>query len=1322
MKKSDTVETCPRCGEAKKRPDQKVCTNCYLSYYCPVCKTRLDDPLGNFCGECAAEIKQRPWPGLETTPSEPERNLLQKSESAELSTQPSFCPQCGFPVEPEHTFCGECGFDLTQAAPESSFTAKSVELAPPGSDELLARVLRYKPARGLRRTYFDLGLALKAAGRYKEAIEAFGNALRATGNTPPGVDILFQQAHSYELGTNPERAFRTYLEAVRRAPNEASVVLPHVHPLVSSAVVQENGAWLASEWAACLDQPQVRPLSGVYLAAFLGRAQLFLGHAEAALAAFERAMQADRQLAPGVIAPLLTPATLPPEYNPAANNGLAQYTLARIWRVVGQGADALRTVEIALNLDLGGENYPEAPVQRLKADLLLDAGRKTDAAQWYYEAGQRYVWRSEFDQAAELLEKSVGLKADPAACWTWMEAERSRAYLSQPPYAIPSAVQLSRKAWKTGLKSGWPGPAYFWVYTTRALLAELEARLDVPQRVDHWWNAIQWLEAAELLSENDVYSWAYLGRFFRYLNLNACAEQATRRAMDMGEENMAALEERAAILANIGQYDEALTIIERRQKLGANAWVGAVNAYIIIASLRATAAETLYRGEIMPVAAPEIAKYREALRLVDQTLASEYPDIWYRELRTVCLRSLPGQLSEARAEAERIYTASLDPNLAENPDTWLSRGWAALFTGRASEAAAAFTALLQDPILAGAGWRSLGVCLLAGQEFDRGEENMLTGIQMATVARECDDTLNDLQDFAPNLPQERRARLTQRIAERRAQLAQLPTPLDELNGVMADTTTLSKAGHTGREASLAVMGRMALAEGRFKQALEFYQKMSDPGYPGRSQGLSKSWAGWQNVVDGLLKARHFEDARQELFQLMAMLPQDKNPEPLADLQARLALAYFSLDQVEDARNSYERAIQAGNETQWVSAGERIGEIWRDLLADPAQLWQVDAELEEMARDGRTSEEVERTRDSLPLFLERYFQLDRQLSGGDTPFALPIQVWVGRQLEPLVDPQIHEHFIKQDLPAVRQRIRADTGIGVPAMKVSVDNSMQASYQIDFYERRYARGEVFPQMNYCSASLENLVALGIPREALMPAVDPLSGQPGCWVAAEQAGRVTASGAALGGPMDFILRDLEAQLRRFLALFIDVAMVQRLLGRLDARWNELMELALPDPSAHLAFARLVRVLVREGVPVKHLDELLQAIPPAGLNPANFAEVLRAARLRLIDQLPANPGGLVLAVPAQWENRLRAWLVDHNGRTEFSPPPGEGAELLDAVRQWTKDAERPGALVVQDPALRPFLRVMIENQYPAWPVQAQEELRFEPAQKEDGHADSRT
>ncbi len=62
------LTNCQRCGTAKRRPDQKICTNCRLHFYCANCGHLLDDPLGNFCGECETVIEKYAWSPPDSNP------------------------------------------------------------------------------------------------------------------------------------------------------------------------------------------------------------------------------------------------------------------------------------------------------------------------------------------------------------------------------------------------------------------------------------------------------------------------------------------------------------------------------------------------------------------------------------------------------------------------------------------------------------------------------------------------------------------------------------------------------------------------------------------------------------------------------------------------------------------------------------------------------------------------------------------------------------------------------------------------------------------------------------------------------------------------------------------------------------------------------------------------------------------------------------------------------------------------------------------------------------------------------------------------------
>ena len=1106
--------------------------------------------------------------------------------------------------------------------------------------------------------------------------------------------------------SNLERAFRTYLEAVGKDPDEADIVLPYLHRMVTPKIVLENGVWLVSEWAQSVEKIRVSPSDRVQIAAFLGRIHLFLGQYEDALEAFQRALKADKSFAQTLISDLLNPAYLPPEFDAQANRGQAQFALARIWQVQGNLEEALRIVELALTMELGDESYPEAPVQQLKADLLADRGQYAAAAQWYYEAGRRYSWRDEPKTAARLLERAVSLKKHfPEACWSWMDAERAQAYDEEPPFVNRRALERSLNAWHNGIQSGWPEKSFFWAYTTRALVCELEARLHPARRLNHWWDAIRWLEAALVLDPNDAYSWAYLGRFFRYLDLESNGEIVTSRAVELDEDNLASLEERAAVLANRGRWEEAAPIIDRRRELEANTWSDAVSAYIHIGQANFAAAQVLYEGQPLPDPLPWLSNYEEALRLLEPLVSTD-DDTWYLEMYATCLRFLPGREEEAARASERVYQACLKPELADSIDVRFSRAWAAFLTGRVEEAISLYQSILDDPVLGNTARRTLGVCLFSQGQWDEGAEALRSGVAEALNVRECDDTINDMREV-PQIPEKLSAELRTLILERRKTLAQYPTAVEEMNAAILAQPP-GKSGQAGRAAGKAVLARLNIEDRNFGEALSAYQQLKEAEFPVAEQAVNQALDAWQAAIDALLKEKRLVDAQRELPKLEAFITGPDPTQRLAELDARSALAAFSYGQAGPGREFFARAIERGYEAQWVAAGEQIGETWRDLIADPAQLWNVDDQLDSLAVNPALAEEAEFARRSMRPFLDTYFQLDREITADDEPYCLPITLLVGSQLVPLIDPAVDRKFIYQDIPDLRQRIQDTTGIVIPGVRLRDDPNSTTSFQTELFEQSVAQDQVFLEMRFCRASPAEMDRLKIQGEAYIPVIDTRFGNSGCWVAEEYTQVVMGAGWTMTAPSEYMLAHLESVLRWHLADLVSLGGVERLVDHLDARWSDLMDRSLPNMAARLGFARLVRALVREHVPVTRLPEILQAGANGGLDdPARFAEMLRAARLRLCDQLPGNQSEKILPVPAEWEERMAGWWSNHDGLPVVEPPAAELNALLAAVGEWTADFDQPGVLLVQSPHLRPYLRRWIAERFPHWPVLSREENR---------------
>ena len=150
------------------------------------------------------------------------------------------------------------------------------------------------------------------------------------------------------------------------------------------------------------------------LALFVGRVHLFLAEYALALERFREAMTLAPTEAAAMAERDLFGRNLPPALA-EAKDGAAHLSLAEIYQVFGQTTPALASLETALVAGFTGEQWPEAPASELQARLLEAANRMDDAAQSYYEAGRRFLWRNDYETAAEQLRHSAELDPKRAA-------------------------------------------------------------------------------------------------------------------------------------------------------------------------------------------------------------------------------------------------------------------------------------------------------------------------------------------------------------------------------------------------------------------------------------------------------------------------------------------------------------------------------------------------------------------------------------------------------------------------------------------------------------------------------------------------------------------------------------------------------------------------------------------------------------------------------------------------------------------------------------------------------------------------------------------
>jgi flagellar biosynthesis component FlhA len=312
-----------------------------------------------------------------------------------------------------------------------------------------------------------------------------------------------------------------------------------------------------------------------------------------------------------------------------------------------------------------------------------------------------------------------------------------------------------------------------------------------------------------------------------------------------------------------------------------------------------------------------------------------------------------------------------------------------------------------------------------------------------------------------------------------------------------------------------------------------------------------------------------------------------------------------------------------------------------------------------------------------MYLDDFSQLSA--SSGSSPDLLPVvtpvAMEVGQRLIP-PDPADESPLFKKYIPEMRDHILRDTGVKVPGIRL--------------------RGET-----------------DLPPETYIILLDEVP---------VVSGTVQAGQDLWTDAVQFAIVQLEAVLRRNLADFFGVQEVENLLEEWeqDPALLPLISAALPDQVSRLRFARLLGQLVRERVPITSAKELLQAVQDSRFTEGEIGDALLTVRRRLKGQLPGNqPQAMQLEIPGGVEDKIASSIMREGGKTFFAILPEDAQELLTEVRGIAATCDQRCVFVTRDARTRPFVRRLLELEFPDLMVIAREELLPQEVVKEVGEPD---
>jgi flagellar biosynthesis protein FlhA len=321
---------------------------------------------------------------------------------------------------------------------------------------------------------------------------------------------------------------------------------------------------------------------------------------------------------------------------------------------------------------------------------------------------------------------------------------------------------------------------------------------------------------------------------------------------------------------------------------------------------------------------------------------------------------------------------------------------------------------------------------------------------------------------------------------------------------------------------------------------------------------------------------------------------------------------------------------------------------------------------------------------------------------------PLELAIGFGLVPLVDQRSGGGLLGR-VGVVRRQIAEDLGIVIQPVRIHDDVELDShEYIVAVRGAEVARGRIVPA---------HLLAMdpgdAIPGLGGIPTTEPAFGMAATWIEEDGRGEAEALGYTVVDSESVIVTHLTETIRRHAAELLTRQETKKLLDGLREHDAAAVEEVVPDKLGIGEVQRVLQHLLREGVSVRDLASILEAIGDRALltrDPAQLAEAARQSLGRTITAtyLDADKTLQAIGIDPALEHEVAESLAQTPEGEVLALDPTRARALLSSlaidVDRLTALGRRP--VVVCSSRIRRHLRRLIEQSFPQLPVVAYNEI----------------
>jgi flagellar biosynthesis protein FlhA len=227
------------------------------------------------------------------------------------------------------------------------------------------------------------------------------------------------------------------------------------------------------------------------------------------------------------------------------------------------------------------------------------------------------------------------------------------------------------------------------------------------------------------------------------------------------------------------------------------------------------------------------------------------------------------------------------------------------------------------------------------------------------------------------------------------------------------------------------------------------------------------------------------------------------------------------------------------------------------------------------------------------------------------------------------------------------------------------------------------------------------------------EPTFGLPALWTGEAQREEATFRGYTVVEPQTVVTTHLTEVIKANMPEMLSYAETQKLLDGLDKAQQKLVGDIVPSQISLGGVQRVLQNLLAERVSIRDLPTILEGIAEAcgySRNITTITEHVRARLARQLSDVQTSPAGYLplVSMSPQWEQNFAEALVGQGEDRQLAMAPSRLQEFIAAVRtnfeKFAAQGESP--VLLTSPAVRPYVRSIVERFRPSTVVMSQNEI----------------